>query len=439
MTDFRSTRSFHVNTSIIVIQEAKKSIVDNHPEDFTKWLVKMPLDKLSKKNGDNLLVIFLTQITKYNRPKFIQLLFAGWERIYPREEDVPFYVILFTIYLVSIIILRFVVDNIKGITFLEVMESLMTYHYQEISTACQKVWDTFGPQKYGIVLILYKLAKQEQNPVIFNFLTGKIRQISPYVKIPSWVKDFRSNPLGDSIYQPPEDQYGIPKSNGPNEPLLPTYQETIFIPEEPIVQLPSSNNIVPLMLEGLKQSGSGEKEINRAKSKLISELVIMTKEEKMEMVKPVLFIKSCKSRGDDPLLSRIYGPANPSINPTVQEMLYGGERMFTSLIISDSPIFGDIAIDWFVGYCEMCNLGIRRRWHAVRSPNNSGGWTGCYCTWKCVRDELVTSDSFDGTIKANLLSMGLVNEMEKQIIKTGVQDRRDNGDILPDQDSTDLN
>ncbi len=438
MADFGPTQIPQVTTSTIAIQEAKKSIANNHPEDFSKWLQKMPLDKLTKQNGDNLLVIFLVQITKYNRPKFIQLLLTGWERIYPREEDIPFYIILFTIDLLPSNILRFVVDNIKGITFLEVIESLMTYHYQEISTACQKVWDTFGSQKYEVIFALHQLAKKEQNPVIFNFLTGKIQEISPYVGIPSWVKDFRTNPKGDPIYQPPDDQYGVPRSNGPNGSLLPTYQETIFTPKKPVIKLPSSKNIVNLMLEGLKQSGSGDKEINRAKSKLMSELVIMTEKEKMRMVKPVLRIKACKSRENDPLLHRIYGPANPSINPTVKEMLYGGERMFTSLIISNTPILGDIAIDWFVGYCEMCNLRIRRRWHAVRSPNQSGGWTGCYCSWRCVRDELVTPDSFDGTINPSLINIGLINEIEKQIIKLGVQDRRDNGDILPSQDSTDL-
>ena len=439
MNDLESLQNPSMDTSIIAIQEAKRAIANKQPEDFSKWLLVMPLDKLTKKNGDNLLAIFLHQIVKYNRPKFVKLLLAGWERIYPREENVPFYSILFTMGLLPSGILRFVIDNIEGVTFLEIMESLMTFHSPEISTTCQKVWDTFGPQKYGIVLILHKLAKKEQNPTIFNFLSGKIQEISPYVKIPSWVRDFRTNPKGDSIYQPPDHRYGIPASVVPNTSVLPSYQETLFIPEEPVIKLPTTDNIIILMLEGLKQSGAGDDKIDQAESNLSSELVTMTNEEKMEMVRPILLIKSCKPRMNNILLGRLYGPANPSINPTTQEMLYGGERMFTSLIISDTTFFGNIAVDWFVGYCEMCNLGIRRRWHAVRSPNNTGGWTGCYCSWKCVRDGLITPDSFDGSINSDLISMGLVNEMEKQIEKMGVQDRRDNGDILPRQDSSDLN
>ena len=439
MNDLESLQNSSVGTSIIVIQEAKRAIANKQPEDFSKWLAVMPLDKLTKKNGDNLLAIFLYQIVRYNRPKFIKILLTGWERINPREENVPFYSILFTMGPLSSGILRYVIDNIKGVTFLEIMESLMTFHYPEISTACQKVWDTFGPQKYGIVSILYKIAKKEQNPAIFNFLSGKIQEISPYAKIPSWVRDFRTNSKGDAIYQPPNHQYGIPISVIPNTPILPSYQETMFVPKEPVVKLPATNNIISLMLEGLKQSGAGEDKISEAESKLGVELVTMTNEEKMEMVRPILLIKSCKSRINNSLLGRLYGPANPSINPTTQEMLYGGERMFTSLIISDTTFLGDIAVDWFVEYCEMCNLGIRRRWHAVRSPNNTGGWTGCYCSWKCVRDGLITPDSFDGSVNTDLISMGLTSEMEKQIEKMGVQDRRDNGDILPYQDSTDLN
>ncbi len=439
MSDFKSPKNTYVDTSIIAIQEAKRAIANRKPKEFYEWLLAIPLEKLSKKNGDNLLAIFLYQIAKYNRSEFIKLLLTGWERIYPREEEVPFYVVLFTMDLLSSGLLRFVVDSIEGVTFLEIMESLMTYHYPEISTACRKVWDAFGPQKYGIVLILHKSARKEQNPTIFNFLSGKIQEISPYVRIPSWVRDFRTNSEGDIIFQPPDHQYGIPKSIIPNTLSLPSYQETIFIPKEPVFKLPSTDNIVKLMLKGLKQSGAGSDKIIRAESRLTSELVTMTMEEKIKMVRPSLLIKSCKSRMNDVILCRLYGPANPSINPTVQEMLYGGERMFTSLVISETTFLGDITVDWFVGYCEMCNLAVRRRWHAVRSPNNSGGWTGCYCSWKCVRDGLITPDSFDGSINPDLISMGLVNEMEKQIKKFGVQDRRDNGDILPYQDTTDLN
>lgn len=42
---------------------------------------------------------------------------------------------------------------------------------------------------------------------------------------------------------------------------------------------------------------------------------------------------------------------------------------------------------WFRGTCDRCDLIIDRPHYAVRAPLNHGGWSGCYCSWKCVEDD----------------------------------------------------
>jgi hypothetical protein len=422
---------FPVAESFLAIQEANNSIADNRDKDFLGWLDLMPLDKLSKGSGDKLLAIFLAQIWKYQRISFINLIFTAWERVYPKEERIPFYVVLFTINLIPVDVLKFIIKNIKNVSFLEVMNYLISSETQEIYTACLKTLNTFGPQPYFTLLTLQEAAEHEENAVVYNFLTSQIRKISPYAKIPVWVKDFTTNPVGDDVFQPPADKYGSPMAG---DKLLPSYQETIIIPDPPTIDLPPPEKMVSLLLKGFKKSGVSEEDVYQAENNLISELTLLTREEKFEKVKPFLWVRASKIREKDSKLHRLYGPANPTLNPTVDEMLYGGERMFTSLIFDDDPTSENLVTDWFVGYCQECDFRIRRRWHAVRTPNESGGWIGCFCSWSCVKGNLSSPSSFDEKIDLSLIRLSLANQFEAEMIKFGVQDRNDNGDIFPDED-----
>ena len=77
--------------------------------------------------------------------------------------------------------------------------------------------------------------------------------------------------------------------------------------------------------------------------------------------------------------------------------------------------------DWFTGYCWHCNLRIRRRWHAVRIPRPTGGWVGCYYSWRCARDAL------DDPHLPEVLTHGMIDYYERKINEIGIQDR------LPDE------
>lgn len=59
------------------------------------------------------------------------------------------------------------------------------------------------------------------------------------------------------------------------------------------------------------------------------------------------------------------------------------------MIIVDVVDVGRLGeIDWFTGSCQNCKKRIRKRCHATRTVLESGGWYLCFCSWKCVKDDL---------------------------------------------------
>lgn len=72
-------------------------------------------------------------------------------------------------------------------------------------------------------------------------------------------------------------------------------------------------------------------------------------------------------------------------------------------------------VTWFTGSCDQCFLKIAEKHYAVRMPLMYGGWRGCYCSWKCVKDDakhLVTDTS-----------LKLCHSFEKAFDDIGIYDR----------------
>jgi hypothetical protein len=115
---------------------------------------------------------------------------------------------------------------------------------------------------------------------------------------------------------------------------------------------------------------------------------------------------------EDIQVYRALGPVNISPPSAVPERCrkYGGCRMFSCLCFADQTnpeeddnlIDIDYERDWFHDHCDYikCGREIKLRHRAVRSPTiveipngeylrYQGSWEGCYCSWKCVRNDLV--------------------------------------------------
>ena len=70
-------------------------------------------------------------------------------------------------------------------------------------------------------------------------------------------------------------------------------------------------------------------------------------------------------------------------------------------------------------------------------PGSAGGWTGCYCSWKCTVESLGSPESYDTGVLINPIVIGLIDEIARELHRLGVQDRYDNGDILPGVENVD--
>jgi len=149
-------------------------------------------------------------------------------------------------------------------------------------------------------------------------------------------------------------------------------------------------------------------------------------------------------------LFRSYGPVNSFNDMDFSTLLddngqddidkiYGGARMFLDMSLEVDDETGEVLNDWFTGFCNNCLSRIRTYHHAVRQPRITGGWLGCFCSFKCLREwifldiesqnEIIIDEKTneqtlneDDKITAEL-RLGIVKIMEQDMIKHGICDR----------------
>lgn len=125
---------------------------------------------------------------------------------------------------------------------------------------------------------------------------------------------------------------------------------------------------------------------------------------------------------------QLLGPTNPFSSIMTKDTnedvdrLY--DRMFTC-VSYENGIEDDLGereedepndiYSWFTGVCMHCSLSILKPWYAVRAPVvPGGGWAGCYCSWKCIKNDMdnITPDM-----------SSYINRFEQQLLNYGVHDR----------------
>lgn len=132
---------------------------------------------------------------------------------------------------------------------------------------------------------------------------------------------------------------------------------------------------------------------------------------------------------------RVYGPVNSYYDTNFANLrdqngeldvnkIYGGARMFTDMQL-EYDYEADLPIDdWFTGYCQECDLRIRAYFHAVREPNLTGGWMGCFCSWDCVRKKIARDTEADPDLyNMYVVRVTLTREVEKDMNEIGIANR----------------
>jgi hypothetical protein len=266
----------------------------------------------------------------------------------------------------------------------------------QIITACQKADKIFGPQPYETYKIVQEHAYELDNNNVYEYATDKMEETAPYAEYPTW------------LIKPD---------------VLITDEELQKIPEKEInFEVPSDEEAVELMTKGLTHLGISVGDLERAKTFLLQKLSVSTMKEKIEILKPIMKNQTNEISTSDKELFRIFGPANPLVDQDLTlntpSSKYGGCRLFLDETFSYNEEF-EYVEDWFTP-CNYCHLKIRKRWHALRKPRAHGGFVGCYCSFKCVRESVF----WDGE-EPDLLTHELINIFEKEIKETGIYDRLD--------------
>lgn len=128
-------------------------------------------------------------------------------------------------------------------------------------------------------------------------------------------------------------------------------------------------------------------------------------------------------------LNRWYGSSNPMLfginiydNVHFNCLQYGGCRMF--LCNHDSKDENGNIKKWFSGNCDMCMNKIEKYHQAVRRPLLTGGWSGCFCSFECVRKFYISVLHYETSDTEYYNTYGyLVDYFEDSILSNGIQDR----------------
>ncbi len=397
-------RTPQVSQGTAIIQLAVNSIQNDDMDSLADYIQRMPLERLEESQSTSLLVRFLTSAVEFQRTSSVPIILEAWSSFYPSIEEVSFYTLMYTMPGIPTDILTFVSYSLEDSSFLEVIDELTILPArEELIVACQRAHSVFGPQTRDTYLVAFESAESRGNEAVTRFLLPLLLPTEEYAPVPEWVKNFRSGPV-------PNEKDVVPVT--PKQPA-PVNVMDISIDE-----------MVDLLTDGLSTAGLSVDDVEESKNVIRSYLQIAPVEERMALLQPVLEKEFLSSLQEDDDIFRVLGPANPLFGSEVEQMSFGGCRMFTCNVFDYDDDENEY-FDWFTGNCEICRKKIRNRYHAVRIPKPMGGWVGCFCSFNHVRDGL-GNDELD-TARPDIASRTMIDIVEREIKRIGIQDR-----VVPD-------
>lgn len=385
----------------LTIQSIQQAIINDDFVFLRKLLSTLPLTKIEKSISDGLLFRFLSIAGVYEKREAAKILFEFWE--FPsgsfsnsqyNRGPLPIYVTLYLDPRYNPELLAFCHRALDQFTFLDCISELMELDDDpNLTVACHKLIDVYGPQTLNTYINLSESVINKNN-IIYQFIMNQIKQINEYAPIPDYLI------VADVI----------PRES---EVIIPDNSDIYF-------ELPDDDEMVNLLLGGMKEYGYTYDQMEEASQLLKKRLSIMTLEEKQRLLEPIYELKFSQDvLQKDRVLFTLLGPSNPHYGSTREEMKYGGARMFLSGAFDFDPDddFQETPHEWFHHSCDFCSLRIRRKWHALRMPVQHGGWQGCYCSFKCLEEAIEQSNENE------VVTQLLVDIFKQQIYEIGILDR----------------
>ncbi len=339
------------------------SIITYNPIEINK----LPIALLDRKSINHLVRVLIKQCFVSKNEDAVKSII---EQVNILRSDVDTYNIIFTLFDCDVDddVIKFVIQIYGDCMFF--FTELINMHDDELATQYANKLSKYINNRINWQL-LYHLTddtedEEYRNPKLKQFIYEKM--INEYT--PEWVKDFpkpKSIPIIDSEY--------IEKINS----TIKKYNDPIF-----------TNIKNHFSLLTVKEKTQFYNKINN------SDIV------------------------DDTIHFREFGPVNCiSVDPESDHIcsLYGGCRMLTC---SEFELYDEdgteldlldeyTCTEWFRGCCDICPEKIRKKHYAVRLPLEGGGWSGCYCSFNCLK-KISPNDHY-------------IERMKNQLDKIGIRDR----------------
>lgn len=399
-----------MSTERNIVAIALQSIKNDDIEQLHRALRVMPIEKLED-NRETLLSTFLAVAAQYGRGEAAEHILERWKVVYLDNDKISMLSRLFMKMYITVPTLAFLVSVNPSYTYVELMDELCEWDSsEEVVTACGRSEEIFGQQPHETYKLLRDRAVELGNFRVEEYMIDKIAETAPAVIKPSRIH----NRLAEYY---PKFREQLPTQSELDE--LAEMDEGTKIRADTIIH--SDAEAIDILTAGLEDIGVAIEEIDLAKVLLQKEF---DRGRKAELLEPVLKNREQQDLATDRLLFWIYGPANPLVNQDLTvdtpSAKYGGCRLFLCDMF-DYNEEDDYVEDWFLGYCEECLLRIPFRHWAVRMPREHGGWVGCYCSWRCVKDR--ASFIEQDRSEPNPLLGDMITAFEKKTEEVGIQDR----------------
>lgn len=409
--------TLNVSDSELLILSIEDAIRTQNLPELQQLLLKLPIQYIEVENI-NILAAQLLNISQiYGNDDITRELVTYFNQTDPNSQNFPFIVKLLLNHDVPSAtfeegvypLLQYIYSLHPSQGYLETIDTLIENNLgQMLYFALSRLDDVYGTQTEEVYRQALEYASNPDyyNETVIEYLQDHIAEASNYAEVPDWVYNY----AGDGEEPAPFE----------SELVYPEFQETPF-------KLPSLDETVEILTAGLSQLGVDNSVIEDKKNELRTKLENATNLERRAVLQPFLELDQRVERftGDDDIF-RLVGPVNALYgymeenvnNQSDPCVKYGGCRMLTcDHFLDTDPLTGTVLSDhWFTGTCDMCLLKIRNYSHAVRKPRIMGGWEGCYCSFKCLKESLT---------EPNLPLSSIIKNVKDQLNTIGIQDRRD--------------
>jgi hypothetical protein len=237
----------------------------------------------------------------------------------------------------------------------------------------------------GVISKIKEMQKELENEtnMIYPEVDSYLRRINiEYAEIPSWVSLGKDEGVASQKYT----SFGLDKET--DEPVF-MKDDDSWVCDREMDQI-----------KNMKCFGEGGEEVD------VSKIV-------EDFAKDVI---GAKRQGENERKSfRVWGPLNnyPNSGCIGTPNNKGPCRMLTCLCRNSDEGSGQISDVWFKGECDRCGKKIKNFSHALRYPEEEGGWKGCYCCVKCITSEL----------NLNTKDRARVGRFQEQLKEIGIMDQ----------------